>query len=151
MEKKKCTLCKEEKELNSFNKNKTRKDGLSNLCCECSKERSKQYYFDNTEHHKEVINKRKEKLLIENRNKIFDYLIANPCIDCGETNPIVLDFDHKDEHDKEFNISKMVGTGYSWLGIKKEINKCDIRCANCHRKRTAIQFNWYKGTKFDSF
>lgn len=150
MKKKKCTICKLDKELKFFNKNKTKKDGLNNLCCECSKNRSKKYYSENVEHHKKVIIKRKESLLIENRNKVFDYLIKHPCIDCDEANPIVLDFDHKDENEKDFNISKMVGNGYSWSTIKKEITKCDIRCANCHRKRTAIQFNWYKGTKFDT-
>ena len=28
--------------------------------------------------------------------------------------------------------------------IKKEIEKCVILCANCHRERTAIQQDWYK-------
>ena len=29
------------------------------------------------------------------------------------------------------------------LPILKEIEKCEIRCSNCHRKKTAKDFNWY--------
>jgi hypothetical protein len=28
--------------------------------------------------------------------------------------------------------------------VKNEIEKCDVRCANCHRRKTAKDFNWYK-------
>jgi hypothetical protein len=31
----------------------------------------------------------------------------------------------------------MLGKGHAWETILKEINKCDVRCANCHRKRHA--------------
>ena len=31
---------------------------------------------------------------------------------------------------------------YTWPTVEAEIAKCDIRCANCHRRRTAAQFNW---------
>jgi hypothetical protein len=56
------------------------------------------------------------------------------CLDCGVTNPIVLDFDHL--HDKKYNISRMIHDGFSWAAIKKEIAKCEVVCANCHRIRT---------------
>lgn len=59
---------------------------------------------------------------------------SNGCADCGEDNPIVLDFDHL--HDKKYNISRMVHEGFSWKAIQKEIDKCDVVCANCHRIRT---------------
>jgi hypothetical protein len=25
-----------------------------------------------------------------------------------------------------------------------EIDKCDVRCANCHRRRTAADFGWWR-------
>lgn len=56
------------------------------------------------------------------------------CHDCGEKNHIVLDFDHL--RDKKYNISRMIHDGFSWRQIKKEIEKCEIVCANCHRIRT---------------
>jgi hypothetical protein len=56
------------------------------------------------------------------------------CVDCGVSNHIILDFDHL--HDKKYNISRMIHDGFSWAAIKKEIAKCEVVCANCHRIRT---------------
>jgi 5-methylcytosine-specific restriction endonuclease McrA len=28
--------------------------------------------------------------------------------------------------------------------LKNEIEKCQILCANCHLRKTANDFNWYK-------
>ena len=38
----------------------------------------------------------------------------------------------------------MVKRAVSLDTLKKEIDKCEIRCANCHRRKTAKQFNFYK-------
>jgi len=141
---KKCTMCKEEKLIGEFNKNKTNKDGYNNICRVCSKARSKQYYEENRGHHIKVVGERSKKSIKENQQKIFDYYYYNPCVDCGETNPIVLEFDHRDNVDKYKEVSKMIQNGNSWIKIKREIDKCDVRCANCHRIRTAKQFGWYK-------
>jgi hypothetical protein len=37
----------------------------------------------------------------------------------------------------------MVKDHYSIARIKEEIEKCDVRCANCHTRRTAHQFGWW--------
>ena len=59
---KKCSSCKEEKDLNQFNKNKRRSDGLNTLCKYCSRKRSRKYYADNREKHiKYVYTKKKER------------------------------------------------------------------------------------------
>ena len=79
----------------------------------------------------------------ENRLKLYEYYSKHPCVDCGETDPVVLDFDHKDNTNKINDVSTLISKGYSWNIIENEIKKCDIRCANCHRRRTAEQFNWY--------
>ena len=137
-----CVLCKQEKELTEFNKNKCKKDNLNTLCRECSKKHSKKYYKENFEKHKGVTKERRDRNRDINRNKLISYLLIHPCIDCGETDPIVLQFDH--QKDKSFNISQKVCNGYSWKIITDEIKKCEVRCANCHLKKTAKQFNWYK-------
>jgi hypothetical protein len=59
---------------------------------------------------------------------------ASGCVDCGEKNHVVLDFDHL--KNKKYNISRMIHDGFSWAAIKKEIAKCEVVCANCHRIRT---------------
>lgn len=68
------------------------------------------------------------------------YLLKHPCVDCGETDPIVLDFDHRPGWDKKFTIG--LNTNYCFATLEKEIKKCDVRCANCHRRKTAVQFQW---------
>jgi hypothetical protein len=65
---------------------------------------------------------------------LVSYLREHACADCGETDPIVLEFDHL--RDKEFGI----GTGFrdrAWQSVLDEMAKCDVVCANCHRRRTA--------------
>jgi hypothetical protein len=68
------------------------------------------------------------------KKRLLDIKEASGCVDCGLKNHIVLDFDHL--HDKKYNISRMIHDGFSWAAIKKEIAKCEVVCANCHRIRT---------------
>ena len=76
------------------------------------------------------------------RQYLISYLTSHPCTDCGETDIIVLEFDHIES--KEIGISKAVNRGWSLKKIQNEIAKCVVRCANCHRRKTAKDFNWYK-------
>lgn len=78
----------------------------------------------------------------ENRTFILSYFDTHPCVDCGEKTPACLEFDHV-RPGKFKIISELVSEGYALNTIKKEISLCDVRCANCHRKKTAIDFNWY--------
>jgi hypothetical protein len=78
---------------------------------------------------------------VRNTQYVWDYLKNHPCIDCGETDPIVLEFDHIQE--KSENISLLIGLRASIDRITKEIAKCEVRCANCHRRKTARELNWY--------
>lgn len=141
---KKCGICKKIKKVKDFNKSKAQTDGLNKICRQCSNENSKKYYYKNPIKHKEETKKWKKEKDLEIRTFIIDFLIKNPCIDCGEKNIIVLDFDHKDGVEKVFEISEMVSKRKSIKLIKKEIEKCDVKCANCHRIRTAKQLNTYK-------
>lgn len=144
-----CGTCKQEKELIEFNKNKSKKDGLNSICRECSKKRSKKYYSENIKKHKKVVLERRNDLKSKNRLKYFQLLLESKCVDCENTNPLVLDFDHRNHLEKEYAVCKMITEGYSWGKIEKEIGKCDIRCANCHRIRTAKQFKWEKYVFFE--
>lgn len=131
-----CTVCNRTDV--QFHKNKSRPDGLQSACKECKKERDAAYFQDSKGHHKTLNDNRKRKT----RTWIWNYLSNNPCIDCGEKDPIVLEFDHRS--DKFMEISEMVRMGYSISKIELEISKCDVRCANCHRRKTAQDFGWYK-------
>lgn len=67
---------------------------------------------------------------------INEYLQSHHCVDCGESDAIVLEFDHVGD-DKIANVSDMVNRlSYSLNKIKQEIEKCQVRCCNCHRRIT---------------
>lgn len=68
------------------------------------------------------------------KKKLAELKEASGCVDCGINNHIVLDFDHL--RDKKYNVSRMIHDGFSWKAILKEIAKCEVVCANCHRIRT---------------
>jgi hypothetical protein len=82
------------------------------------------------------------------RNKEFliEYLQNNPCVDCGESDIRCLQFDHRDRELKSFDIGRAVADGLGIETIVAEIEKCDVRCANCHSKVTAAQFGWLKNS-----
>ncbi len=64
------------------------------------------------------------------------------CVDCGYNNINALEFDHRDPTTKLFCIRNGFGHGYE--KTIQEINKCDIVCRNCHKKRTAKQQNSWR-------
>jgi hypothetical protein len=73
---------------------------------------------------------------------IEQYKRHQHCADCGFSGkdfPYVLDFDHKNNGlDKKFNIGSWSRTVLSVEAITREIAKCELVCANCHRKRTFL-------------
>jgi len=70
---------------------------------------------------------------------VWEWKRTHPCVDCGEADPVVLDFDHRDRKTKFKTLNIMSHRGASIETIKTEIAKCDIRCANCHRRKTFIE------------
>ena len=67
---------------------------------------------------------------------VLSYLRGHPCIDCGETDPVVLEFDHREGAEKAFNVSDAVRSKVALKTVQAEVAKCDVRCANCHRRIT---------------
>lgn len=73
----------------------------------------------------------------------WDILTEGECVDCGEGNPLLLDFDHRDPSTKVDNISTLVSKGY-YDKLVVEVEKCDLRCANCHRLKSAMEMEYHK-------
>lgn len=142
METKKCTRCKEDKLISEYSF-KIKIKGIRKPHCKlCDVIIRKDWYISNKDR---IINNvlfNNKKIKLRNYQFIWKYLLNNPCIDCGEKNPIVLEFDHRDRSDKINSISAMSGNA-SIKNLVTEIAKCDVRCCNCHRIRTANQFNWF--------
>ncbi len=91
-------------------------------------------YYIGYKHNKSKIKTKKNRTNSKIRNKEFvkDYLLNHPCVDCGNSDIRVLDFDHV-KGNKVNNISNLVRNATSLNNIISEIEKCEIRCANCHR------------------
>ncbi|MBI2983771.1 MAG: hypothetical protein HYY42_06305, partial [Chloroflexi bacterium] len=63
-------------------------------------------------------------------------------MDRGENDPIVLEFDHRSG--KRAGINELMRRSIEWSEIRAEIEACDVRCANCHRRRTALTRGYYR-------
>lgn len=124
-----------------FGKRAEAKDGLQQRCKKCIAICHRKYYEDNLDYYKEKAAIHNAEYRKRNLQFMVDYLKEHGCLDCGEKDPIVLEFDHRG--DKDCNVSEM--HTLSLKRIIKEIAKCDVRCANCHKKKTAKQFNYYQG------
>lgn len=138
-----CPTCKTEKLVDEFYFKNKFKNIREYQCKECSNIYKKKHYQLNS---KVYINRSREhnkKTRQENTRRLWNYYASHPCIICGENDPVVLEADHRDGEVKLGSISDLIHRGYTWKTIAKELEKCDIRCANCHRRRTAKQLGWY--------
>jgi hypothetical protein len=53
--------------------------------------------------------------------------------ECGESHPACLDFHHREGTEKLFSVSEGFAK-YTEEKVLAEVAKCDVICANCHRK-----------------
>lgn len=128
-----CTTCKQVKPLSEFNRNKCKVDGYQTLCKDCSKKRSRRYYSDNKEKHRNVVNARKNLQRRQVANKLMEIKSCG-CVFCSEDDPICMDFHHLDPKTKNFEVGYAASLGLKWESVEAEIRKCVVVCANCHRK-----------------
>lgn len=91
---------------------------------------------------------RKHLVKRQSQERLLNFLSDKSCEDCDFSDIRVLDFDHIEPSLKSFGIARAVNEGYSWAKIQEEIAKCRIVCANCHRIRTANQYNWYRKARW---
>lgn len=86
---------------------------------------------------KEMQLKKQRERIQANRVFVSNYKRQLGCETCGEKDPIVLDLDHIEPHTKEKNVSSLLSRRFEILW--KEIEKCRVLCANCHRRVTYKQ------------
>lgn len=133
-----CSECKKEKPLSHFYQRRTgkRAEEYYEKCKSCMKRRGRRYYHKNKKRQLPLAIARTRKARKTKRNYI-NKLKDRPCADCGVKHPhYVMDFDHRIEGDKIVDVAQAVQKNWSLERIKKEVAKCDIVCANCHRIRT---------------
>ena len=100
-------------------------------CKQCQSQSDKKHYQESQERRNAVRNladfqKQNNLNFVENK-KIYG------CKKCGEKRVYVLDFHHISPEEKINDIAHMIKSS-SIDNLEKEINKCVLLCANCHRE-----------------
>ena len=138
-----CNHCGRELSLEEYNW-RYQALGVRQSCCrECQKKQKSDWYLRNKDTERERLRSQKAENRASLQAFIWEYLKSHPCIDCGETDPRVLEFDHV-RGDKHSSVSKMVTDNRSLAIVQQEIDKCEVRCANCHRRRHYKQYGGFR-------
>jgi hypothetical protein len=130
----KCYRCAELKPAADFAWRRRAKGQRDSLCRSCRSAYGKEHYAAHRQRYIEQAAEQKRRLRLERTALLIEFFKTHPCTDCGEADPVVLEFDHL--RNKAFTI----GTDLlqrQWQTIVEEIAKCEVVCANCHRRRTA--------------
>ena len=138
-----CARCHVAKPLEDFPIKNAARGTRRSYCLRCCREYGREHYRNNVAMY---VRKAAARAAIErtaNRAFVWNYLLTHPCVDCGERDPIVLEFDHREPRTKFREVARLVHT-HGLSAVRAEIAKCDVRCGNCHRIRTATQFGWYR-------
>ena len=131
-----CNRCGLEKPLDEFAWHRREKGKRQHHCRSCQRAYRRQHYLANRQKYIAKACRNRERLALERTLFLIEYFKEHPCTDCGERDPVVLEFDHL--RDKEFDIGQALHT-YAWPKVLAEIEKCEVVCANCHRRRTATR------------
>jgi transcription elongation factor Elf1 len=118
----------------AFNRNA---DGRQWWCRDCFRA----YFRDRGDRHLEQVAAARQRRRAQAQRFVGKHLETHPCLDCGESDPVVLEFDHL--RDKRASISALRYEA-SCRTLEKEILKCEVVCANCHRRRTASRADWVR-------
>lgn len=139
---KQCAHCKQFKDEEEFAWHNKILKVRQKQCRDCMREFNRATYEKQGSERTEKL-KQYNRLRIEAaQDFVWNYLATHPCVECGETDPRVLEFDHVSGGKKK-NISDMVRGGHGIESIAAEIAKCEVRCANCHRRKTHTERGWY--------
>ena len=104
------------------------------ICMGWSKEKSKKYFKEYYQKNKKRYFDAAKKWKMETKKWFYEtYKDRLICATCGEKDIRCLDFHHRNPNQKEYKISALL-YGFSRKKIVIEIEKCDVLCANCHRK-----------------
>lgn len=143
-----CSKCGQLKDLSDFFIRDKQSGKLHAQCKICYRDQRTLTYKDHYQKYRELyLTRAKSRRLAIRTNlhkEMITYLSDKTCVLCSESDAVVLEFDHRDPSKKRFSISSGIRYGYDWSIILDEIKKCRVLCANCHKRHTAQQSNWYK-------
>ena len=129
MNKKKCSSCGKNKEKSEFGRNKARYDGFQSECKICKRQRDLSYYRKNKTTYRLRASKNRGRI----KKEVDEYKSENGCLYCEEMDPCCLDLHHHQKN-KEACVSNLVRDRANRERVFREIEKCNVVCASCHRK-----------------
>lgn len=138
-----CSRCGELKAVDEFPIKVVRTGRRRTWCLNCCRAYGREHYEKNRDTYLKRNTDRRKVERPKTKALIDAYLREHPCADCGRSDITVLEFDHRDPTNKDSTVGALARNA-EWPRVLSEIQKCDVRCANCHRRRTAQQFNWAK-------
>jgi hypothetical protein len=131
---KQCNRCKQALALDMFNSKG--KNKIQSYCKPCAREYARENYHKNREANADKQRLSKKARMNAIKVDVRKLKEDTPCMDCGVQYPYYcMDFDHVNGK-KVTHISEMIHNASAKWKIFSEITKCEIVCANCHRKRT---------------
>ena len=137
-----CRTCGVAKPPSEFRLRSRETGERDTICISCSRAYQHDWYVSNRDDVIERAHARRNRIRAENRLRAWAYLGELPCVDCGEPDPVVLEFDHV-RGEKKTEISRLISAGVAWSTIELELAKCEVRCVNCHMRRTARQLGFF--------
>jgi hypothetical protein len=141
-ESKRCSRCRRVLDPGCFAFKCRDRGILQSRCRECMAELLHLHYLRRSASYKARAAVNNKRITAQNRQRVREVLRDARCADCRLGDLAVLEFDHREPGEKRDDISSLVRQHCSWSVISREIAKCDVVCANCHRKRTARYFGW---------
>lgn len=126
-----CSRCREVKSFDQFHKSSRISDGHQTNCKPCRKVIDSDSY-KKSKSRQESIKARRAVIREYNKTLMRRYKTLCGCRFCDEDEAVALDLHHLDPNEKDLNPSTAIGCSTSTL--KREIRKCIVLCANCHRK-----------------
>ena len=132
---KQCTKCLESKDEEEFAWKK-RDIRRASVCRKCQNQLAKAHYESNKQYYKDKSKRNRVSYRERGQKFVIEYLKSHPCVDCGEDDVEVLQFDHIVEL-MDWRAPRVAHfLSQSIARIEKEISKCEVRCANCHVRKT---------------
>jgi hypothetical protein len=128
-----CSRCKRKLPVTSFNRYR---DGRQSWCRACFRA----YYAQTGDVQRRNASELRRRRIEEARALIREHLRTRACVDCGESDLVVLEFDHIGS--KRGDMAELVRGGRRREMLLEELERCEVVCANCHRRRTAVRAGW---------
>lgn len=133
---KSCSICKGSKPLTEFGRRRKTDQRLRSLCNACHKKGLTTRYRNNPEPQRRRSRER-DKVEARERSRLVETIRSESgCIVCGEKEPCVLDFHHivGNSKGREGGVPVTRAANNSWKSLYRELAKCVVVCANCHRR-----------------